>query len=254
MSLRSPPAGTTRWRARVQRAHRARRAADGTDPGVRGDPWRESKTVRDDDTARRLRRARPPSGAARLLVGGSESAVGHRHQVPANVGGLSLSRCGGGCVHSPRSRVGQDVASHGTERVLHALDDTGATTADAGHSSLGPGIAITVAGLRLLLRNVRGETVCRHCGGPLRQHASQKLLRDSRVRTSRPSDIPRAWRRADSHLPLKRGLGQSTPSALHPRLSDSDKLRTAALSSGSTSKSFRPRKGVNSTALSTVCA
>ncbi len=143
-----------------------------------------------------------------------------------------------------RRIVGWAMADHlKSQLVLDALN----MALGQRHSPFQPRQPIHLSGLRAPLpRGWRSPIhgLGREC---LRQRHVRELLRDARMRTARPTQVPVPCRGAHRRRHLHRRMVQSPPTAFRPRLSVTDRIRKETRRLGVIQAPARPPRRGNST-------
>ncbi|MCE3248541.1 MAG: transposase [Geminicoccaceae bacterium] len=200
---RAPHPCRTRGRGRVGRAQADRPA----------DAWRRPRRrlpshAAAHHPARAFGPAGPGSGRAMLRRRGAGSALGRRHQLRGDPGGLSLSRRRAGCLQPPDRRLGDGEPPAHRAGPGRPRDGDRSAQAGQGHPSFRPGQPIYFARLRRTLPGGRCAAVDGIGGRCLRQRHVRELLRHARMRASGAPALPLADRGPHGHLQLHRKLVQ----------------------------------------------
>lgn len=156
-----------------------------------------------------------------------ERVVGGRHDVCADVGRIHLS----GGRHrrlEPAYRWLVHRRAH-ADRTRARRPEHGDRNAAAGkcHSPQRPGEPVCLARLRQALPRHGRATVDGHGWRCLRQRNGRKLLRQSRMRIARPSNVQEQNRGSPGRLHLDRGLVQPASSSFRAGISVAGQVRGA---------------------------
>ena len=190
--------------------------------------WGASRRRRGPKTTRRNADARPVVDLVErnfTADGPDQLWVADITYIPASAGFLYLA-----VVLDAWSRrvIGWAMATHLRTGARPRLSEHGrlAAPARASDPSLGPRHAIHVDRVRAALQGGPCPTLDGLGRRRVRQRALRELLRDARVRASRPQTLPDAGRGEDGRLRLHRGLLQPAQEALLSRPSLAGQLRT----------------------------